>query len=205
MKRANIGDVLVGDGSFPGYTLGALFLVVEAFTDSSAVNARDSWPAAFTVVCSPLTQNGEYDPQADTVRFYQDGAWTPLIPEPKFAPMRMVRTYVPVGQTAKGVPDTSNQVPSRKKIIEAIEDAFRMEKQWKGSRTSYHCAAEYAARAKGLIELLEVHDCGSIGGFDPEDPNKGKRNSLESRLEWLKEKYGIKTKADAQSSRPYDD
>jgi hypothetical protein len=27
---------------------------------------------------------------------------------------------------------------------------------------------EYIAKATALIELLEIHDCGSIGGFDPE-------------------------------------
>ena len=26
----------------------------------------------------------------------------------------------------------------------------------------------YIAQAEGLIELLEIHDCGSVGGFDTE-------------------------------------
>jgi len=47
----------------------------------------------------------------------------------------------------------------------------------------------YMHRAEALIELLESHDCGSRGGFDPEtgDPQHG-LYSLEERFEALKKK-----------------
>jgi hypothetical protein len=53
---------------------------------------------------------------------------------------------------------------------------------------------KYIAKAEALIELLEVHDCGSIGGFDAEvgDSLHGLLY-LEQRFEALKRKYAIKS------------
>jgi hypothetical protein len=45
-----------------------------------------------------------------------------------------------------------------------------------------------------LIELLEIHDCGSVGGFDPEVGSKGGLLNLEQRFEALKRKYTKKRK-----------
>ena len=46
--------------------------------------------------------------------------------------------------------------------------------------------AESLIKASALIELVEVFDCGSVGGFG--QGYTGNR-SLESRLEWLERKY----------------
>jgi len=51
------------------------------------------------------------------------------------------------------------------------------------------------AKAEGLIELLEIHDCGSVGGFDIDgggDPSHGLLY-LEERYEALKRKYALKS------------
>jgi hypothetical protein len=54
-------------------------------------------------------------------------------------------------------------------------NAWAVHKNWSN-------AAKYSLKAEALIELLEVHNCGSIGGFD----NGQKPNStLEERWEWL--------------------
>lgn len=51
----------------------------------------------------------------------------------------------------------------------------------------------YACKAQALIELLEVHDCGSIGGFDPEtNPSVDGLYSLEERYAALKRKRYVK-------------
>jgi hypothetical protein len=43
-------------------------------------------------------------------------------------------------------------------IISTLLDGLRMGPgEWVG---------KYIAQAEGLIKLLEIHDCGSVGGFD---------------------------------------
>jgi hypothetical protein len=54
---------------------------------------------------------------------------------------------------------------------------------------------KYIAKAEALIELLEIHDCGSVGGFDVDaggDPMHGLLY-LEQRYESLKNKYALKS------------
>ncbi len=49
-------------------------------------------------------------------------------------------------------------------------------------------ALEYSNQAEAYIELLEVHRCGSVGGF--EDGQKGGGSlSLMERWQWLKVKF----------------
>ena len=50
-------------------------------------------------------------------------------------------------------------------------------------------AAKHQIKAEVMIELIESHDCGSIGGFDPEDPKYGKHGDVYSRYEWIKRKH----------------
>lgn len=53
---------------------------------------------------------------------------------------------------------------ARIKILQMIFNSFQQMTQW--VTTSPSSYAEYHNQAKALIELLEVEDCGSVGGFD---------------------------------------
>jgi hypothetical protein len=59
--------------------------------------------------------------------------------------------------------------PSREKILERIEYALKMADQYlqdlqDGFRMGPgEWVGEYIAKAEALIELLEIHDCGSVG------------------------------------------
>ena len=54
----------------------------------------------------------------------------------------------------------------------------------------------YIAKAEGLIELLEIHDCGSTGGFDTDAGGDSLHGLLylEQRFDALKRKYALKSK-----------
>lgn len=82
--------------------------------------------------------------------------------------------------------------PNRRVILKRIEKELQMVYQWsdlfekKRVNTDYsYRAFEYMYRAEALIELLEIHDCGSTGGFDGEESGL---YSLEERLALLKRK-----------------
>lgn len=77
---------------------------------------------------------------------------------------------------------------SRLKILRRILDSFGMAAQWKSdlSVNTAQWAAGYLSQAEGLIELLEVEDCGSVGGFDQ---GAGGLNNLFDRFELLCSKY----------------
>jgi hypothetical protein len=55
---------------------------------------------------------------------------------------------------------------------------------------------KYIAKAEALIEPLEIHDCGSVGGFDPESGGDSLHGLLylEQRFEALKRKHAPKKK-----------
>jgi hypothetical protein len=53
--------------------------------------------------------------------------------------------------------------PTRRQILSDILDCFQGMYQWVCSPEHY---SKYAHKAEALIELLEVVDCGSVGGFD---------------------------------------
>ena len=69
-------------------------------------------------------------------------------------------------------------------ILKDIEREFRMVRQWI-EMESYMNVAESAIRAERLIELLEVYNCGSVGGFDKWQT---KRGTLQERYQWLVDK-----------------
>lgn len=83
---------------------------------------------------------------------------------------------------------------SIKKIFDTIEHDFAMVKQWKGLEC-WDWVIHYETRIQCLIELIEVLDCGSHGGFDSRDPMRGKHGyktkGLRSRFEWLKTLRGM--------------
>ena len=58
----------------------------------------------------------------------------------------------------------------RTKILQDIFGYFLQITQWLPNNIDI--AAEYVCKAEALIEYLEVIDCGSIGGFDPDNPIK---------------------------------
>jgi hypothetical protein len=55
-------------------------------------------------------------------------------------------------------------------ILQEIFSHFQQMTQW--ITTSPDNYSEYFNKALGLIELLEVEDCGSVGGFDKSNPVK---------------------------------
>jgi hypothetical protein len=58
---------------------------------------------------------------------------------------------------------TVKEVISRKVVLQEIQSCFQQMTQWILHPDSY---AEYSYKAEVLIELLEVTDCGSVGGYD---------------------------------------
>ena len=84
--------------------------------------------------------------------------------------------------------------PTREKILELIEDAMGMVNQYvEDLRNGFRMhpgvgVGTYIAKAEALIELLEIHDCGSVGGFDPDSGGDSLHGLLylEQRFEALK-------------------
>jgi hypothetical protein len=65
--------------------------------------------------------------------------------------------------------ENKKKQPSRKEILTEILEDFQSMYQWViVDPESY---AKYANKAESLIELLEVVDCGSVGGFDTNNPS----------------------------------
>lgn len=69
-----------------------------------------------------------------------------------------------------------------KEDLESIEQWLELE--------SYGNTLKYATSARRLIELLEVHNCGSIGGFDVigkkhQEDMPEFHDSLKGRYAWL--------------------
>ena len=78
--------------------------------------------------------------------------------------------------------------PNRINILQSIFDCFQQVTQW--NPPSLNFCVEYAIKAASLIELLEVCDCGSIGGHDKNCPLiKGNSWELYRRFLTLIKKY----------------
>lgn len=66
---------------------------------------------------------------------------------------------------------------ARVTILRAIFEHFQQATQWLNDNPEYVARfPHYLSNAEALIELLEVEDCGSCGGFDP-------NNQMENRAE----------------------
>jgi hypothetical protein len=99
--------------------------------------------------------------------------------------------------------------PDRATILKAIRSELNQMNQWGREQFVQNRvdpgfagqAFKYMLRAEALIALLEVHDCGSYGGYDPACPETdGGRKSLRSlqqRYEWLTRKYPCLTESAA--------
>lgn len=68
----------------------------------------------------------------------------------------------------------------RNEILEELKSDWESMEQWVDMK-DFHRASMYQTRIETLIELLETHDCGSIGGFDEGQVNR----TLEGRYEWV--------------------
>lgn len=77
---------------------------------------------------------------------------------------------------------------TRDSLLGTIEFQLEMVDQW-SRRQAWNWAAHYHARAEMLIELLEVSDCGSSGGFADGQLDRNRRD-LHDRFEWLKQSRG---------------
>ena len=71
--------------------------------------------------------------------------------------------------------------PTRSVILKRIKEELQMLEQWReGDNLNF--ALDHQTRAIALIELLEVHDCGSVGGFAPGQTDQ----TIKGRYEWLR-------------------
>lgn len=97
------------------------------------------------------------------------------------------------------MPKTKKRKKSRKPvayeaILKTAESRLEASEQWNEPDNGHEWMANalhYMSEATALIELLEVHNCGSIGGFDSARGHSQQDGenyaSLRSRLRWLKE------------------
>lgn len=74
-------------------------------------------------------------------------------------------------------------------VVKQIRHELAMVEQWRREADDVYHAAEHHGILKGLVELLEVHDCGSTGGFGEGQP-RGHHQTLHDRAAWLLGKYG---------------
>jgi len=93
--------------------------------------------------------------------------------------------------------------PSRTAILKAIFCCLQssivnkpIAPDWTATRV------KYLFKAEALIELLEVHDCGSTGGFDKEigRPNGDGNLSFYDRFAWLVKKYDLQKEVEKGQS-----
>lgn len=79
-------------------------------------------------------------------------------------------------------------VPTREVILNEIFERIQQGFAWHHYMT--YRGIENFLKATALIELLEVFDCGSTGGFDKRQPEASSGASgLCSRLDWLTKKH----------------
>jgi hypothetical protein len=79
-------------------------------------------------------------------------------------------------------------------IIEEAQEYLDLKQQWLEHTDNTEWlsnAIEYGHRAEAIIELLEVHLCGSTGGFDKGQEEKD-RGTLTKRLAWISRKHRSK-------------
>ena len=67
-------------------------------------------------------------------------------------------------------------------ILKEIDRNLQGVQQWLEHDDQLLRAAEYRIAAKTLIELLEVYNCGSVGGYDKDQPPY---QTIQDRYNWL--------------------
>jgi len=85
---------------------------------------------------------------------------------------------------AKNKDDSVKRLDVLKMIGDCLFDAMQWSKYKDPSCA--HFAVSYYDKAESLIELLEIHDCKSVGGFDKGQPHPG---NIFDRFDWLCKKY----------------
>lgn len=80
---------------------------------------------------------------------------------------------------------------ARKTLLDSAYNSLLMMQQW-GNMHSYHNVLEYEYKARAIIEVLEVADCGSVGGYDRMNAlqNEGSSNRLYRRFMAVARKHG---------------
>lgn len=78
--------------------------------------------------------------------------------------------------------------PSRLVLLKEIGSCLLQSIAWYEPLVSIESSLKYVHQAEVLVEVLEVHDCGSIGGFDA-GMDKMKSYNLFERYEWLYKKH----------------
>lgn len=73
-------------------------------------------------------------------------------------------------------------------ILNAIGDCFQQVIQWSEYKEPSWSenVTQYLYQAEVLIKILEIQDCGSVGGFDDSQPQP---RNLFDRWDWLFRKY----------------
>lgn len=75
---------------------------------------------------------------------------------------------------------------SRDTVLKSIGDHLAQIAQW-AELHSYDFVVKDYLRAEALIQLLEIEDCGSYGGYDKNQPSA---RHIFDRFDWLCKKYG---------------
>ncbi len=73
---------------------------------------------------------------------------------------------------------------TRDSILGTINEKLETIDSWKEGE-SWHYVLQYHNQAEALIELLEVSDCGSVGGY-AKGQTEAHRRTLRARFNWLK-------------------
>lgn len=79
---------------------------------------------------------------------------------------------------------------TRQAVLKLIDRHFQQVAQW-ARLGDFPRAAEYQAKTEALVELLEIDDCGSSGGYDrkrnqPNPSTLAGQDRLSMRINWLK-------------------
>lgn len=81
----------------------------------------------------------------------------------------VMRPSLKTGEWVEYADVEKERLQFRLMILQSIFEHFQQMTQWLDSPDNY---AEYSHKAEALIQVLEVADCGSVGGFDPDMPKK---------------------------------
>jgi hypothetical protein len=79
------------------------------------------------------------------------------------------------------------------KLLERAEKEYQLVDQWMRHKSPEWLgnALEHSAKALALVEFVEAHFCGSVGGFAPGQINEQRRD-LPARLAFLRKQLKIK-------------
>jgi len=84
-------------------------------------------------------------------------------------------------------------------LLPELQDAKDQFDQWM-KMNEIESAAKYHARLETLVEVMEVANCGSVGGFDTAQDTSGLTQCVVDRFQWLKlraqKEFGFTVKVD---------